>query len=515
MVSQAFKITAFICGTLFAILFYRSTEVVDSRIDGWSALMIKFVLFKQNAWHVPHAIDFVVPTTQGVLEKIKLPNSNISVPVHDEDYPDNPAILSWFSSSLNKHAPAYDDFSEQNAWLSDEDQESYIMHNVGNMLPHSIVNWNDRYSDRALELIAFNGLGQYRLTKIKRDANDTSYYAIYTNFMQSLEVRKGFAKYGADAFFDINGKVVKIIRGNTTYYPYQGREWDVAKFAFRSSLVTLTTAVDHLIGTHITAANLVTTANRELLPPAHPIRRLLKPFTFRSVAINYAAGRALFSTHGMLHRASSLTEKGLQDTFAFGQNSVKYESIPAIIARRSIDTINLPFDIDALDYWNVIKSFVDEYIDLYYSQNNACIADNDVRTFMANMSIPFNTCNDLKEFLTYIIHVVSGGHNFFGSIAEYISDPKFMTSAWVEGELSARPSSSIKLSLIMSVTSFKQPMITEDFSHILLDDAARDIAHKFTASLYELGTRIDARNRVRPQPFESFNPKYMQMAVSI
>jgi hypothetical protein len=36
----------------------------------------------------------------------------------------------------------------------------YVMQHVGKMWPRVSVHWHDRYSDRAIELLAFNGLGQ-------------------------------------------------------------------------------------------------------------------------------------------------------------------------------------------------------------------------------------------------------------------------------------------------------------------------------------------------------------------
>ena len=124
------------------------------------------------------------------------------------------------------------------------------------------------------------------------------------------------------------------------------------------------------IGIHMTVANRLVTASRETLAPNHPIRRLVKPFTFRSVSINYSAGRALFHEHGMLHRAFALTEKGMRQTWEFAVNSHKYETIPNSIKRRNVDTVALPFDQDALDYWDTVYSFVSKYMDLYYGDRD-------------------------------------------------------------------------------------------------------------------------------------------------
>ena len=105
-----------------------------------------------------------------------------------------------------------------------------------------------------MSILCFNGLGQSRLFKLSEEdaakEADGSYYAVKLGVMEKLEVRAGLAKYGADIYFDKNGHVIKIVRLGKTFKPGQGHEWECAKLAFRGSLQTLTTAVDHLVGKH-------------------------------------------------------------------------------------------------------------------------------------------------------------------------------------------------------------------------------------------------------------------------
>lgn len=156
---------------------------------------------------------------------------------------------------------------------------------------------------------------------------------------------------------------------------------------------------------------------------------------------------------------------------------------------------------------------------------DSCSIDNGINLFVrhlktntpsAHQSLPDKTtCTELIDFITFSIFMVSGGHNHLGSIAEYVSDPRFMPSAWVEGELAARPSHAINLALIMTVTGFQQPAVTEDFSHLMLDAKSKNIVNTFTADLWSLVETIDQRNLKRQHVYQSFNPKYMEMAVSI
>ncbi|EQC28005.1 hypothetical protein SDRG_14277 [Saprolegnia diclina VS20] len=284
----------------------------DARLDLWTRLMIKLIGKKQAVWDRPYANQILrIPQHQKPLPKITLIQTNIDIATEDEDWPNQPWLEIQQSNFLRDHAPFVDNF--EHTWLPGEDMERYVMSKVGSMWPRVNVHWNDRYSDRALELLAFNGFGQHLLTKLPEAHDDGSYYGICLNFMKSLEVRPGYAKYGADAFFTSKGKVTKIIRGDIASRPGDSG-WEYAKLCFRGSLQTKVTAVDHLLGIHATVANIMVVANREQLPPTHPLRRLIKPFTFRSVAINYGAGRALFWPKGMLQRAYALTDKGMKQT---------------------------------------------------------------------------------------------------------------------------------------------------------------------------------------------------------
>ncbi|KAH9181643.1 hypothetical protein AeNC1_016380, partial [Aphanomyces euteiches] len=332
--------------------------------------------------------------------------------------------------------------------------------------------------------------------------DDGSYYAVLLDFMQVLEVQPGYAKYGADVFFDKHGKVVKIVRGGKTFHP-DDIEWEYVKFCFRSSLITKVTAVDHLT----IASGL-----------SHP--SLDQAVTFRTVVINYAAAWALFWPKGMLHRGFAFTETGMNQVWDYGLKTFQFETFPDHVARQQIDTVKLPFHEDGLDYWAVVHKFVSDYIDLYYSSDAELTRDRSIQNFWAFLdklpgSFPTLSLENLKNVIAQCIVWVSAMHNHLGTIAEYASDPAFVGSAWVEGEAWNRPDSAVRIAIIMSATGFKQPSILEDFSHIMLDDKAKEVCHAFTEALEKLVVVVDARNETREQKFLSFNPSAIEMAVSI
>ena len=489
----------------------------DTRLDFWTHTMIKLIGDKQLTWTKPDAPTCLkTPADSHVLSKVQLPFVDMLVPSEDEDVANDPIFAKLLTTGLRDVTSFKDRFDADN-WSPGEDREGYVMSKMGKMWPRTLVHWDDRYSDRALELLAFDGVAQHMLEKLPQAQDDGSYYGIFFNFMDALDVRPGFAKYGADAFFTKEGKVVKIIRQNKTIRPGD-KDWEYAKLAFRGSLLVKVTAIDHLLTVHETVANYLTQSSREQLPPAHPLRRLIKPFTFRSNAINYASSYALNPEHAMLHRATSLSTKGLEQTFS---NPWKFETFPDYMARHNVDTVTLPFYKDGMDYWTAVRGFVGDYVDLYYATDDTIASDKDVQNFYKFLSDKWKvssrplTKDNLKDVVAQAILMVTGMHNYVGTIAEYVVDPAFTPFSWVEGELAGRPGTTVRTGIIMAATGFPQPMLMEDFTHLMLDDKAKAICKKFQSIAAQLTNTIDGRNANRPQKFLSFSPSHMEISVGI
>lgn len=248
-----------------------------------------------------------------------------------------------------------------------------------------------RYSDAALEVLVFEGCGQHRVVKVDRtrpgatlprhlprhrhaspprlltripppppdrvlrlaartgpageDAPAGAYYAVPLGWAAAAEVEEGFARLGADGYFDERGRVVAIVRGGRVYTPGgalgTGRScttshrflgdrhlcsawsdgWLHAKLAFRGTLFAVVTAVDHLQGTHLTWGNSLSLSSLEVLPTAHPLRRLLSPFVHATAAVNYNAAVMLLAEESLLPRATALTRDGFRAVFAAGNAS--------------------------------------------------------------------------------------------------------------------------------------------------------------------------------------------------
>ncbi|KAG9401109.1 hypothetical protein AC1031_009867 [Aphanomyces cochlioides] len=285
-------------------------------------------------------------------------------------------------------------------------------------------------------------------------------------------------------------------------------EWEYVKFCFRSSLKAKITGIDHLLGIHATVANYLTTSNREQLPVDHPIRRLIKPFTYCT------------ALRGVFQRAYAYTENGMHQLWDCGRQQFQFHTFPELVARQQINTIKMPFHEDGLDYWSIVHKFVSSYIDLYYKSDTEILADRSIQNFWAFLDTlpgPFPPLNltNLKNVIAQCIFWVTAIHNHVGTLAEHASDPAFVGSSWVEGEMASRPGDGVRYALLMSITGFKQLSILKDFSHVMLDDKAKQVCRAFTDDLNRLIDVIDARNETREQKFMSFHPSTIEMAVSI
>merc|ERR1719164_55682 len=82
------------------------------------------------------------------------------------------------------------------------------------------------------------------------------------------------------------------------------------------------------------------------------------------------------------------------------------------------------------------------------------------------------------------------------------------------GELCGTPRTSLTQALTFALTSLEQPLINDDFSG-LLDEQARPLWHTFQADLTAHGAVVEERNLARSRSFASFEPRNIEVSVGI
>jgi len=410
-----------------------------------------------------------------------------------------------------------------------------------------------RYSDRALESLVFDGIGQHRIVKINRthpgpagtDAPPGAYYAVVLGFATILEQKPGFDDLGADAYFDRNGHILAIVRKGVTFTPDgelgTGRScswhfgllgwrykcsawrdgWLHAKLAFRGTLFAVVTLVDHLLSMHLTYGNALSITSKEELPPKHPLRQLMQALTYRTDAVNYAAKVMLLDEKAYIRRATALTEQGMHDVFAFGNSTLHWTPMLERSAGRSVDSIVLPMNEDGEDLYGVLHDYVIRFLDEILVQNpytngsatehlpssagdDVCARDPHVVGWYRSLSrrlpsgLPSEiTCASLGKVIATFAYDVTAGHRHVGSVASETEDPCFAPWAWRPGELCGTPRQTYALASLMSLTSQNQPRLADDFTFLFDSEATKQLWRDLKYELDLLGKRVNTRNDAR------------------
>jgi hypothetical protein len=279
--------------------------------------------------------------------------------------------------------------------------------------------------------------------------------------------------------------------------PADAADWEHAKWVFKVSLFTGITLRDHLVHLHFLFSNNVVTAAREQLGSKKgsagsdrgdsAIRRLLRPFTYRTVAINYVASKQLVEELGFLHRTTAFTVEGLHKGFQDCQKYWKhnhamiynihkcavtdpvsgkvtakscageeYYSQPQF--RRLAENRDegkgtyFPCGEDAVEFRKVVHTMVTDYVDIYYNSDASIRDSKRLKQFWnklmntdlnndgkADEAVEFQAERTLRtrgqfcEYITEFIVAVTGHHALVGSVAEYLTDARLASGAISRG----------------------------------------------------------------------------------
>jgi len=189
------------------------------------------------------------------------------------------------------------------------------------------------------------------------------------------------------------------------------------------------------------ASNFLAAAEAEHLGAQHPIRRMLRPFTYGTVGINLGAIATLAVENGLLHRASAFTWSSLQEGFkkSFDLNRFQgtmsrlkennmYEEATSTTASK-----NYPFGQDGLAFEQVVMEFVSKYVNLYYTTDQDVFNDRELVEFWDGLrgNVEGSHIAELtgKKAVIgalglFIVHV-TGYHNQAGNVADYLVNPTF------------------------------------------------------------------------------------------
>lgn len=183
------------------------------------------------------------------------------------------------------------------------------------------------------------------------------------------------------------------------YYPAaegtaEGSLWQLAKAYVVVNDTCFHQLISHWLHTHAVVEPFVIATNRQL-SVVHPIYKLLHPHFRNTMNINAAARKTLINANGIIENTYSWAK------YAVEMSSILYkdwvfpeQALPADLIKRGMAIKDptsphglrlviedYPYAVDGLDIWDAIKTWVEEYVSLYYTSNESVQQDSELQSW--------------------------------------------------------------------------------------------------------------------------------------
>lgn len=237
------------------------TSTPMSKVDAYGLMMytmVKFMVQKTEGEVIlaedPKSIK--LPKYSSILQqKEAIVGTGWNIPIEDEDTEEEgllkKSIKYFVMDVLIRSTLLWPFHDNPQVWTNLEQARSIMKVAGGNFLPRPVMDWNniDKTSDEAVSAMCFAGMAAPRVVRLPDD-KDTDAAAFVVDFsgLVTLDVRAGFGRYGATAFFDAKQKLVRIRWSEHALDVRPGdKHWNHAKWVFKCSALLGITAVEHLM----------------------------------------------------------------------------------------------------------------------------------------------------------------------------------------------------------------------------------------------------------------------------
>uniref|UniRef100_A0A7S2VN71 Lipoxygenase domain-containing protein n=1 Tax=Zooxanthella nutricula TaxID=1333877 RepID=A0A7S2VN71_9DINO len=394
------------------------------------------------------------------------------------------------------------------------------------------------WEDKLERTMAFMHIGTHRVEVLESTTSDGAQYILPLNDVwRSRAVRPGFGLYGGDMYFDEQGMPLKIVmhqKDGEDFEVQKGEEgWQHWKFVWRSTLLTTVFLADHLYTAHFDVACKLADAARSTLLPDHPIRRLLTPFTFRSI---YACQKIMHTMLGpdhMLHRASSLENlDNLADLARDSTASFNRFSDASLLDELPEQLRSAPYYTGGRRIYGALHKLVLQFFQLY--SNDLCgrvsgtITDEELIRFSQKFPVEVQPsekaavkCSKLADDLAHALFTVTAWHRHVSAIGDYYSDPDLASMSWNEAtkDTFPQPQRHAILSMVVALMSEPQLKLNGDFTHVFAGiheaERAKTIWQRFRVQLDKAEDAISRRNLGRRRRNQIESVRFLPSRIEI
>ncbi|KAL9304336.1 hypothetical protein ACSQ67_021599 [Phaseolus vulgaris] len=283
-------------------------------------------------------------------------------------------------------------------------------------------------------------------------------------------------------------------------------------------------------------------ATHRNLSVLHPIYKLLHPHFRDTISINALARKSLITAGGIVEQTFLPGPYSLEMSSAAYKN---YQTLPNDLIKRgmavkdvsaphglSLAIKDYPYAVDGLEIWDGIKSWVQEYVSLYYSEDDAVQQDTELQKWwkevvekghgdLKDAKWPeMKTSEELVETCTTIIWIGSALHAAvnFGQYpyGGYILNRPTQSRRWIPKEGTPEYDEMIKnpqeaylktitpkyqtvidltvMEILSRHTSYEVYLGQRDSLDWTVDQHAKDLFKSFTERLKEIEDEISKRN---------------------
>ncbi len=217
---------------------------------------------------------------------------------------------------------------------------------------------------------------------------------------------------------------------NNPIFTPKDDNWLIAKTIVQIADANFHEAISHLGGTHLFIEPFVIATYRAL-PENHPLRKLLQPHFEGTLFINWGAQHVLMARKNFVDQLLVPTINASCIAATKGAQSHLFNFYSSMLKRtlksRGVDDMEklpyYPYRDDALQVWDAIQNWVDDYLGIYYKDNAEVQKDEDLQNWVAELLSheggrvknispdgKISTLSSLVEAITMIIFTASAQH---------------------------------------------------------------------------------------------------------